>query len=83
MTPLRQRMIEDLKLRNLAPRTIEVYPMFGVEPLALAARMLENALFSRLFARGDLRWAEKCSDNLYLVFPRISPGFPLITPGSS
>jgi hypothetical protein len=57
--------------------------MFGVEPLALAARMLENALFSRLFARGDLRWAEKCSDNLYLVFPRISQGFSLIPPDSS
>src|SRR5438105_4280224 len=34
MTPLRQRMIEDLKLRNLAPRTIQVY----VERIASFAR---------------------------------------------
>ena len=43
MTPLRRRMIEDMKLRNLAPRTIKVYVArvatfarhFGTSPEAL------------------------------------------------
>jgi integrase/recombinase XerD len=34
MTPLRQRMIEDMNLRNLAPRTVQVY----VERVAKFAR---------------------------------------------
>jgi hypothetical protein len=43
MTPLRRRMIEDMRLKNLAPRTIEAYAMrvatfarhFGQSPDAL------------------------------------------------
>ena len=46
MTPLRQRMIEDMKLRNLAPRTIQAYVMrvatfarhFGRSPERLGPR---------------------------------------------
>src|SRR5712671_3823934 len=39
MTPLRQRMIEDMKLRNLAPRTIEVY----VERVATFAKHFDKS----------------------------------------
>ena len=36
MTPLRRRMIEDMELRNLAPKTVEVY----VQRVAAFARHL-------------------------------------------
>jgi site-specific recombinase XerD len=39
MTPLRQRMIEGMKLRNLAPRTIEVY----VERVATFAKHFDKS----------------------------------------
>jgi integrase/recombinase XerD len=52
MTPLRQRMIEDLKLRNLAPRTIAVYTTraaafaryFGRSPEALGREEVRSFL---------------------------------------
>ena len=52
MTPLRQRMIEDMKLRNLSPRTIEAYVMraagfarhFGRSPAALGREEVRSYL---------------------------------------
>ena len=52
MTPLRQRMIEDMKLRNLSPRTIEAYVMraagfarhFGRSPAALGREDVRSYL---------------------------------------
>ncbi len=52
MTPLRQRMIEDMKLRNLSPRTIEAYVMraagfarhFGRSPPALGREEVRSYL---------------------------------------
>jgi integrase/recombinase XerD len=54
MTPLRQRMIEDMKLRNYAPRTIQVYvervatfaKHFGKSPERLAAAEVRAYLLS-------------------------------------
>ena len=55
MTPLRQRMIEDMKLRNLSPRTIEAYVMrvagfarhFGRSPAALGREEVLEGLRPR------------------------------------
>jgi site-specific recombinase XerD len=52
MTPLRQRMIEDMKLRNLAPRTIAIYTAraaafarhFGRSPEALGREQVRSFL---------------------------------------
>jgi integrase/recombinase XerD len=52
MTPLRRRMIEDMKLKNLAPRTIEVYTMrvaafarhFGRSPAVLSREEVRSYL---------------------------------------
>ena len=54
MTPLRQRMIEDMKLRNYAPRTIQVYvervatfaKHFGKSPEHLGAADVRAYLLS-------------------------------------
>ena len=54
MTPLRQRMIEDMKLRNYAPRTIQVYvervatfaKHFGKSPERLGAADVRAYLLS-------------------------------------
>jgi site-specific recombinase XerD len=56
MTPLRQRMIEEMKLRNLAPRTIKIYTD-------------QVAAFARYFGKSHehLDKAEVRSYLLYLV----------------
>ena len=49
MTPLRQRMIEDMQLRNLSPRTIDCY----VRQVALFARHFKRS--PKLLALDDIR----------------------------
>ena len=49
MTPLRQRMIEDMQLRNLSPRTIDCY----VRQVALFARHFKRS--PELLALDDIR----------------------------
>ena len=64
MTPLRQRMIEDMKLRNLSPRTIEVYVMrvagfaryFGRSPAALGREEIRSYLL-HLIQEKKVSWS--------------------------
>ena len=59
MTPLRQRYISDMRLRNLSPRTIDTYTLrvalfarhFGVSPERLGTEHL-RAYQEHLIARG-------------------------------
>ena len=59
MTPLRQRYISDMRLRNLSPRTIDTYTLrvalfarhFGVSPEKLGAEPLRTYQ-EHLIARG-------------------------------
>jgi integrase/recombinase XerD len=64
MTPLRQRMIEDMKLRNLSPRTIEAYVMraasfaryFGRSPAALGREEVRTYLL-HLVQKKKVSWS--------------------------
>jgi integrase/recombinase XerD len=64
MTPLRQRMIEEMKLRNLSPRTIEAYVMrvagfaryFGQSPAALGREDVRSYLL-HLVQKKKVSWS--------------------------
>ncbi len=83
MTPLRQRMIEDLKIRNYSPRTIDIYvdrvakfaQYFGQSPDGLGpAHIREFQLFlvqtNRRTGRSTIRVSARCAFSTVCAWAR-------------
>ncbi len=83
MTPLRQRMIEDLTIRNYSPRTIDIYvdriakfaQYFGQSPDALGpAHIREFQLFlvqtNSAIGRSTIRVSAPCAFSTVCAWAR-------------
>ena len=69
ISPVRQRMIEDMSLRNLAPRTQEAY-IRGCKKLAAFLRRSPETATA---ARGRQRWSlPKCWKSAPIIYARLA-----------
>ena len=75
LSPLRQRMIEDMSLRNLAPRTQEAY-IRGCKKLAAFLRRSSDTATAEDIRLFQLHLAEQGSLDLDAPVWRYCPDFP-------